>query len=342
MSKTKEVDRKFESLAGAEKAAVVLLALGEERAADIMGKLDESELPAITRAMSGFGKLSSELLREAATALLDRLSNGAALSGGSASAERMLARFLPPDRVSEIMTEIRGPAGRTTWEKLSNVNEQVLANYLRGEYPQTVAVVMSRLRPDHAAKVLPLLPPKHLLDVVSRMIQLGTVQREVLGDVESTLHMELMASLGGARVADAHGQMAEIFNRTDPKTLEEIFSGLEPEMPDAIQHIKDKMFTFEDLAAVDAAGLLAVIKAVDGSVMAKALKGADEEMRNVFIGALSPRAAGILQEEIALLGPIRLRDAQEAQAVLVQTARDMANRGEITLPRGGNEDQLIT
>src|SRR3546814_11696854 len=119
------------------------------------------------------------------------------------SAERMLSRFLPADRVSEIMTEIRGPAGRTTWEKLSNVNEQVLANYLRAEYPQTVAVVMSRLRPDHAAKVLPLLPAKHLLDVVSRMIQLGTVQREVLGDVESTLHMELMASLGGARVTDA-------------------------------------------------------------------------------------------------------------------------------------------
>src|SRR3546814_7974225 len=139
--------------------------------------------------MSSFGKLSPDMIRDAATALMERLSNGAAVSGGAMSAERMLSRFLPADRVSEIMTEIRGPAGRTTWEKLSNVNEQVLANYLRAEYPQTVAVVMSRLRPDHAAKVLPLLPAKHLLDVVSRMIQLGTVQREVLGDVESTLHM---------------------------------------------------------------------------------------------------------------------------------------------------------
>src|SRR3546814_1033973 len=151
---------------------------------------------------------------------------------------------------------------------------------------------MSRLRPDHAAKVLPLLPAKHLLDVVSRMIQLGTVQREVLGDVESTLHMELMASLGGARVTDAHAQMAEIFNRTDPKTLESIFGGLEPEMPEAIQHIKDKMFTFEDLAAVDAAGLVSVIKAVDGRLLATALKGADEAMRGIFIGALSPREIG--------------------------------------------------
>src|SRR3546814_20724276 len=136
--------------------------------------------------MSSFGKLSPDMIRDAAMALMERLSSGAAVSGGAMSAERMLSRFLPADRVSEIMTEIRGPAGRTTWEKLSNVNEQVLANYLRAAYPPTVAVVMSRLRPDHAAKVLPLLPAQHLLDVVSSMIQLGTVQREVLGDVERT------------------------------------------------------------------------------------------------------------------------------------------------------------
>src|SRR3546814_9714313 len=151
MSKANEAEKKFDSLAGREKAAVVLLALGEERAAEVMGKLDEVELPTVTRAMSSCGKLSPDMSRDAAMALMERLSSGAAVSGGAMSAERMLSRFLPADRVSEIMTEIRGPAGRTTWEKLSNVNEQVLANYLRAEYPQTVAVVMSRLRPDHAA-----------------------------------------------------------------------------------------------------------------------------------------------------------------------------------------------
>lgn len=331
----------FEGLKGAEKAAVVLLALGEEQATGLMSRLDETELAQVTRAMATFGKLPPELVREAARALEDLVLKGAAISGGALSTERLLSRFLPPERVSEIMTEIRGPAGRTTWEKLSNVNEQMLANYLKAEYPQTVAVVLSRLRPDHAAKVLPLLPQKLLLDVVARMINLGTVQREVLGEVENTLHQELMASLGGARVADPHAQMAEIFNRTDPNTLDSIFSGLENEMPEQIQDIKDKMFTFEDLARVDPSALLAVIRQVDGKALAVALKGTTEEMRNVFIGALSPRAAGILQEEIALLGPIRLRDAQEAQATIVQTARDMAARGEIMLPRGSGDDDLI-
>src|SRR3546814_2135558 len=116
MSKANEADKKFESLAGPEKAAVVLLALGEERAAEVMGKLDEVELPTVTRAMSSFGQLSPDMIRDAAKALMERLSNGAAVSGGAMSSERMLSRFLPAARVSEIQTQLRGPARRPPWE----------------------------------------------------------------------------------------------------------------------------------------------------------------------------------------------------------------------------------
>jgi len=147
---------------------------------------------------------------------LGRLTEGSgALLGNFDATERLMQQYLPPERVSTIMEEIRGPAGRNMWEKLSNVQEQVLANYLKNEYPQTVAVVLSKIRTEHAARVLAILPEETALDVVTRMLKMEAVQKDVIERVENTLRTEFMSNLSQTRRRDAHEVMAEIFNNFD-------------------------------------------------------------------------------------------------------------------------------
>ncbi len=223
----------YKSLSGSEKTAVIFLALGEERGSRLMERLDDDEIRMVSRAMAGLGNVTSNLVEALLRTFTERFANTGSVVGSYDSTERMLSRFLPDDRVSEIMGEIRGPAGRTMWEKMSNVNEGVLATYLSGEYPQTAAVILSRLRSEHAAKVLPLLPPALRLEVIERMIQIESVQREVLLDIESILHNEFMANYARTHGADTHERMADIFNRIDRDTLSEIFVDLDALMPES-------------------------------------------------------------------------------------------------------------
>src|SRR5439155_12078185 len=162
--------------------------------------------------MSTLGMIDAAVVENLLLEFVSRMSASGALMGDYDATERLLQQYLPPERVGGIMDEIRGPAGRNMWEKLSNVQEEVLANYLKNEYPQTVAVVLSKLRPEHAARVLAILPEELSLDVVNRMLKMEAVQKEVLERVEQTLRTEFMSSISQTRRRDAHEVMAEIFN----------------------------------------------------------------------------------------------------------------------------------
>ncbi|HYG86976.1 MAG TPA: flagellar motor switch protein FliG [Azospirillum sp.] len=331
----------YKSLSGAEKTAIIFLALGEERGSRLMERLDEDEIRMVSRAMAGVGNVTSNLLEALLRAFSERFANAGSVVGSYDSTERMLARFLPGDRVSEIMGEIRGPAGRTMWEKMSNVNESVLATYLSGEYPQTSAVILSKMRAEHAAKVLPLLPPKLRLEVIERMIQIESVQREVLLDIESILHNEFMANYARTHGYDPHERMADIFNRIDRETLGEIFADLEPELPESTHRIKQLMFTFEDLMRLDRVSLQTVIRRSDTGQLAIALKGAEAAQRDYFLSVMSERARLILQDEIENMGPVRMRDVHDAQAEIVQTAKSLSEDGVIVIPQQGETDAVV-
>jgi flagellar motor switch protein FliG len=331
----------YKSLSGAEKTAIVFLMLGEEKGSRLMERLDEDEIRIVSRAMAGLGNVTSNLVEQLLRAFTERFANTGPVVGSYDSTERMLMRFLPGDRVSEIMNEIRGPAGRTTWEKMSNVNEGVLANYLAGEYPQTAAVVLSKIRPDHAAKVLPLMPRALRLDVIERMIQIESVQRDVLMDIESTLHSEFMSNYARAQGLDAHERMAEIFNRIEQDVLDEIFDDLERAIPESAQQIKQLMFTFEDLIRLDAVSLQSVIRACDPGQLAIALKGVEGDLREYMLQAMSDRGRLILEDEIENMGPVRMRDVHQAQAEIVQVAKSLADDGAIVIPQSGESDAVV-
>jgi flagellar motor switch protein FliG len=226
------------------------------------------------------------------------------------------------------------------WDKLGNVSEAVLANYLKNEYPQTVAVVLSKVRPDHAARVLALLPEGFAMEVIMRMLRMETVQKEALEGVERTLKAEFMSNLARSTRRDAHELMAEIFNNLDRAAETRLLAALEERNRDAAERIRGLMFTFEDLARLDPPGVQALLRAVEKDKLTLALKGASEQIRELFLRNMSERAGKMLREDLAALGPVRLRDVDEAQAAIVALAKDMAGRGEIRLA-DGREDEMI-
>ncbi len=332
---------KYRELVGAERAAVLLLALGEEHGREIWQRLDELEVRQISLAMSKLGPVTPEMLEHLFVDFVTKLSSKGSLTGNFDSTERILMSFLPPERVNAIMEEIRGPAGRNMWEKLSNVQENVLANYLKNEYPQTVALVLSKIRSDHAARVLAILPEEFALEVVNRMLRMEAVQKEVLDKVEQTLRIEFMSNLSHTSRRDAHELMADIFNSFDRQTEARFITALEEENRESAEKIKSLMFTFEDLGKLDAGGMQTLLRNVEKDKLAVALKGASESLRDFFFANMSTRAGSMLKEDMEALGPVRLRDVDEAQGILVNVTKDLAAKGEIMVSKSKGEDELV-
>ena len=330
----------IDQLSGAEKASIMMLALSEADVARLLALLDHHEVMEISQTMAVLGRVESGIVEQLLVEFGQRLSGNGGVMGGFDATEKLLLKALDPGRAEAIMQEIRGPAGRTVWDKLAHVNETVLASYLKNEYPQTVAVVLSRLDAPHAARVLGNLPDDFAVEVVMRMLKMEVVQKDILADVERTLRAEFMSNLARTNRRDNHEVMAEIFNFFDRNTEQRFVAMLEERNKEAADRIRALMFTFEDLAKLDAAGIQTVIRSAGNERIAVALKGASEKLRELFLSNMSERAAKILREEMAAMGPVRLRDVEEAQQIIVGTAKQLAASGDIFLA-DGREDELV-
>ena len=320
---------------------MLMLALGEQYGEKVWKLLDDDELRTLSITMSTLGTVEAEAVESLLLEFVGRLSASGSLLGNYDATERLLYQYLPTDRVSNIMDEIRGPAGRNMWEKLSNVQEQVLANYLKNEYPQTVAVVLSKIRPEHAARVLAILPEETALDVVMRMLKMEAVQKDVIERVESTLRTEFMSNLSRTRRRDAHEVMAEIFNNFDRQTETRFLTTLEEHNRESAERIKQLMFTFDDLVKLDNASAQTLMRHVDKDKLGIALKGASDAVRQFFLSNMSTRGAKMLVDEMQATGPVRLRDVDEAQALLVNLAKDLAAKGEILISKNRGDEELV-
>ena len=327
-------------LTGPEKAAVVLLALGEDHVT-IWQALDDEEIKEISQAMAGLGNVSSSVVEALLVEFVSNMSGGGSIMGSFDQTQRMLSNFLDPDKVEGLMEEIRGPAGRTMWDKLGNVNEAVLANYLKNEYPQTVAVVLSKIKAEHAARVLSALPEDFALECVTRMLRMEPVQREILDKIEQTLRVEFMSNLSRTSKRDSHEMMADIFNSFDRQTESRFIAALEERNREAAERIRALMFVFEDLSKLDPGGVQTLLRGVEKDKLSLALKGASDTLREMFFSNMSERAARIMREDMESMGPVRLKDVDQAQMGMVQVAKDLAAKGEIMLAGSGADDELI-
>ena len=329
------------SISGAQRAAILMMALGEEQCARLFGMMHEDEIKDVSAAMAQLGAVRAEVVERLCADFADGMGSTGHLIGSFESTERLLQKSLPRDRATQIMEEIRGPAGRTMWDKLGNVNEAVLANYLKNEYPQTVAVVLSKVKPEHAANVLTLLPEAFAMEVVMRMLRMESVQKDVLDGVERTLRAEFMSNLARSTRRDSHEMMAEIFNSLDRQAEARFLAALDERNRDAAERIRALMFTFEDLQRLSNTAIQVLLRAVERDKLPIALKGASEKLRDLFFKSMSDRAGKILKDDIAGLGPVKLRDVDEAQAAIVATAKELAAQGQIEIAENKEEELIL-
>jgi flagellar motor switch protein FliG len=335
------VKEDYRSLTGPQKAAMFMLSLNEEHSSKLFSMLGDDEIKELSQIMASLGTVSSNLVERVFVEFADALSSTGSLTGTFDTTERLLMKSIPKDRVAAIMEEIRGPAGRTMWDKLGNVSEQVLANYLKNEYPQTVAVVLSKIKPDHASRVLAVLPENFAMEVIMRMLRMEVVQKEVLDGIEKTLRSEFMTNLARTQRRDAHELMADIFNNLDRNTENRFMSALEERNRESSEKIKALMFTFDDLIRIDAAGIQVLLRSVEKDKLAIALKGGADAVKELFFKNMSERAGKMLREDMEALGPVRLRDVDQAQAAIVVMAKELASSGQLVISEGREEDELV-
>ena len=331
----------YRTLKGPQKAAIFMLAVGDAHAAKLFEMMEDDEIRQLSQAMSQLGRVDAETVERLFVEFADSLSSTGGLVGSYESTERLLYGALDGERVKGIMEDIRGPAGRTMWEKLENVNEAVLANYFKNEYPQTVAVVMSKIKPDHASRVLGMLPENFSMEVIMRMLRMEAVQKEVLDDIEKTLRTEFMTNLARTARRDSHEMMADIFNALDRGTEARFMTALEERNRESAEKIQALMFTFDDLSRLDDGGIQVLMRQVEKDQLAMSLKGASDEVRDMFFKNMSERAGKMMKEDMEAMGAVRLKDVDEAQAAVVISAKALADSGEIVISTGGDDDELV-
>ena len=269
------------------------------------------------------------------------MSSSGAMIGSIDATEQLLCQFLPEERVALIMEELRGPAGRTMWDKISNVQEEVLANYLKNEYPQTIAVVLSKIRPENAAAVLTLFTDELAMDVIQRMLAMENVQKDILERVETTLRSEFMTNLYKSRKRDPYEQLAEIFNNLDRTNETRFITQLEEADEEAAEQVKALMFTFEDLARLDNQSLQIVLRQADVALIPVALKGASDSVRDIFFENLSRRVLQQVKEDIEIMGPKRMKDIEDAQSELLTLAKTLGEQGEIIIAKSAADNDIV-
>jgi len=331
----------YRLLTGMQKSAILLMAVDEANATKIFSIMEDDEIKDMSNAMSSLGSISADTMERLFLEFVERMAASGVVMGTYESTEKLLLKALGKDRVDSIMEDIRGPAGRTTWDKLGNVNEEVLANFLKNEYPQTIALVLTKLTAAHAARVLSVLNDDLAMEVIMRMISMDSVKKEVLEGIEKTLRVEFMNNLTKIQRRDTHEVMAEIFNNFDRNNEAKFMSKLEEQAADVAEHVRSLMFTFEDLSKLDTAGIQTLLRVIDKDKLGTALKGASATIKTLFFINMSERASKILNEDMESMGPVRLKDVDEAQMYIVTTAKNLAAKGDIVIADASGEDQMV-
>jgi flagellar motor switch protein FliG len=329
------------ALKGVEKAALLLLAVSEETAGKVFAGLEEDEIKELSQVMASLGTVDSEVLEKLVKEFYSEINVATSFVGNMRNTEKLLRKVMGQERVEVILEEIRGPAGKNIWDKMANINEEILVNYLKNEYPQTAALILSRLDPKQSAKVLSLFSEDFAFEVMKRMLTMDSVKKEVLERVEKTLRSEFISTLTKTQKYDNNQIMAEIFNSFDRNSEAKFMEMLEDYDNEMADNVKGLMFVFNDIRKLDAPSIQSVLKLADKNKLALALKGANEDIRKLFLDNMSQRAAKILAEEIESMGPVKLKDVDEAQAEIINIIKELMAKGDIEISEGGENDQII-
>jgi flagellar motor switch protein FliG len=321
-----------------ERAAIIVMALDEERSQRLVSGLTEDEVRRLGAAMARMGRTDMDTIQDVIEEFQAQIGHSCSIIGGFEAAEKMLNRFLSPDKVAEIMDEAKGPDGKNIWEKLARIQPQTLAGYLRNEYPQTAALILARLPAAHAARVIRLLPPKNAADISLRMVRMTSVQRPVLMDIEEALKREFTSVLGRAYERDSTSIVAEMLNRSDQELVDRILAALEEKEPQAAARIRRIMFTFEDLRRIEPATFGLLIAEIPPDRLPIALVTASEEIKALFMSQMSERAQKMLLEDMETQVPPRRKTIDAAQSEIIDLAKRLIGESRVVLMEQEEEE----
>lgn len=324
-------------LPGVEKAAVLFLCLPQDRGADLMRDLADEDIVQLTRAMTTLGKIPAATVEEVIREFCDDVSGGGVI-GSIDSARRMLSGVMEDSRVADILGS-GGRGNKSVWDGLSALNEKVIANYLTGERDQYVAAVLLRVKPDVAARVVPLFGEERMAKIAQKMMFMEPIEQAVLEEIEEAIQSELLSTSTRGRGTGTQQALADIFNKMDPGIFETLSGTLAVSAPDEFSAIKQKMFTFDDLARFDAATLQRIIRSCEGRTLPLALRGAGKDVRDSFLDAMTQRSRDMMQSEMDDMGQVKARDAREAQTQIIDLVNDLVRQEAIRLP--SEDDEML-
>ena len=329
--------RKHRRMSGAQKSAVLFLCLGEGRGGALMQQLDVTEIRQITIAISNMGEIDAGIVEGVLQEFDQKISYEGGVVGSIEAARNLLNEFLPEDRVAEILQEIDGNTTGNVWRDLSDLDEKQLVEFLRKEHNQTVAVILTRIRAEAAAKVLPLLGADRAPDLIERIMVMENLPTDTIQSIENTLREDVLAKARNGAEARIEGQLVSIFNKLDEDLFAEISKELEQRRPDQFKTIKQKMFVFDDLVKFKENQLGKIMREVTGNTLPLALRGSKKEVRDHFLASLPSRSRDMLQDEMSSMGPVKLRDVKEAQAQLLEAALRLVAEGTVDLAKTTEE-----
>ena len=337
------MERRGKGLKGREKAAVLLVSLGPEVASKIYKNLDESTIEMLTMEIAGLRKIQSsqreEVLREAQELLLAK---EYMTQGGVDYAKKLLEASLGPERAQEILRRITASLQVRPFDFIRQTDPQQILAFVQNEHPQTIALIISYMEPKQAAQVMSGLPPNLQVEVAKRIASMERVTPEVLREVERVLERKVSTVLSqDFTIAGGLDALVAIINNADRATERNIMEKLEEEDPELAEEVKKRLFVFEDILGLDDRSLQRVLRDVDMKDVALALKGASEALREKFFKNLSKRAVEMLKEDMEYMGPVRVRDVEEAQQKIVNVIRALEEAGEIVIARGGEEELIV-
>ncbi len=327
------------AMTGPQKTAVLCLALGEKFTGEVFKRLDRKEIARISKAMMEMETVPKEQVEDVVREFNDSMQvSKDMVTGGPEQVRKMLAKTLDTDTAKYIMETLELDTGPTPFQELGNVSPRILAQILRNEHPQTLALILGHLHPDMAAELLQNLPSGVRAEVLMRLSRLEAVAEDMLLEVDKVLQNQLIA-MGGKEGKKVGGitAVAEILNAVDRATEEEVLSEIEEESAQMAEDIRNLMFVFEDIKALDDRAIRELLKEVSNEELTQALKGASEDLRDKFFKNLSERAATMIQEDLEIMGPIRLAEVEAAQQNVVKTVRRLEAEGKIAIGRGGGD-----
>jgi flagellar motor switch protein FliG len=330
-------------LSGRQKAAILIISLGSDLSSSIFRNLKEEEIEQLTMEIANARKIGSDKRDEVFEEFYQMcLASEYLAQGGIEYAKDVLERALGNQKAMEILHRITASLAVRPFDFVRKTDPAHLLNFIQGEHPQTIALIMAYLEPEKAAIILSALPQERQADVARRIAVMDRTSPEIIKEVEQVLERKL-STLVPQEVTSAGGVQAivQVLNRVDRSTEKTIMETLEIQDPELAEDIRRLMFIFEDIIQLDDRSIQRVLREVDSHDLALALKGSSEEVSDKIMRNMSKRASELLKEDIDFMGPVRLRDVEEAQQRIVASIRRLEEAGEIIVARGGGDDVIV-